>query len=83
MSAGGSAWTASLSPEQRARVHTILLPRKSKGLHGNSSGGGQLWLRCSPSTGTPRDVVLLLKSHNGKVIREWRIWPVPEDEAEA
>ncbi|HEX3803150.1 MAG TPA: hypothetical protein VHV75_09940 [Solirubrobacteraceae bacterium] len=70
-------WLQGLSPEQRVRVDEILGPRRNRN---NTSGGGRLSIKYSPTTcPPPRDVVLLLRAMDGTVIREWRIWP-PEDE---
>lgn len=67
-------WLKQLSPEQRARVKEIIEPRSAR-QHSAGSGVAGFWLRCSPSTGTPTDVLLFLRTPSGKVLREWRIWP--------
>lgn len=67
-------WMKQMSPEQRARIKEIIEPRSAR-QHSSGSGAAGFWVRCSPTTGTPKDVVLILRTPAGKVLREWRIWP--------
>lgn len=69
-----SNWMKQMSPEQRARIREIIEPRTARQQSAGTGVAG-FWVRCSPSTGTPKDVVLFLRTPHGKVLREWRIWP--------
>lgn len=68
-----SGWLNTVPPEGRQRIKAIMTQEESDIGHGrHKREPGRWWVRLAPSTGTPRDVTLLLRQDSGRT-REWPI----------
>lgn len=68
-----SGWLNTVPPEGRERIKAIMAQEDSDTGHGrHKTERGRWWVRLMPSTGTARDVTLLLKQDSGRT-QEWPI----------